>query len=118
LNQEEREAIAEFVVAICDSCRDVIDAGDQLINVLGKPILEANPSEKPTREEINSLKSTEQTSSKGQYQLVTKSENSDNPVFEKLRSYLKEKGGFVTLHGLKIWLFSNDPENRIGIRKK
>jgi hypothetical protein len=75
-------------------------------------------AEKPSLTEIESLKSETKTSSKGDYQLITKAENSDNSAFDKLQKYISEKGGFVTIHGLKCWLFSNDPENKIGLRKK
>jgi len=37
--------------------------------------------------------------------------------FGKLQKYIADHGGFVQIHGLKAWLFSNDPENKIGIRK-
>lgn len=79
---------------------------------------EPKETKKPTLKEIQSLKSTEETSSKGPYQLVTKAKNSDNPAFQKLQSYITEKGGFVNLYNLKLWNFSRDPENKIGIRKQ
>jgi len=79
---------------------------------------EPKEAKKPTQEEINSLKSMEKVSDKGPYQLITKAENPDNPAFETLRSYIKQKNGFCQIHGFKAWIFSNDPENKIGLRKK
>jgi len=100
------------MVLIRDGAQMIVDGVQKILETT-----EPKETEKPTQNELDSLKSTEQTSSKGPYQLVTKAENSNNPVFEKLQSYLKEKGDFVILHGYKTWKFSNNPD-KIGIRKK
>jgi len=119
LNDNERLIWGKYLSAVATSRRMELEALDELLNEIGKPIIEEEPkAEKPSLEEINSLKSTEKTSSKGQYQLITKTENSNNPAFQKLQSYLKEHNGFVPLHGLKLWLFSNDAENKIGYKKQ
>jgi len=118
MNEELRDSLAQLVAnRIQRNLQDNEDL-ENLLTVLGKPIMEAEAAEKPTLQEIQSLKAKEKTSDKGPYKLITKAENSGNPAFEKLQSYLKEKGGFVTLHGFKAWLFSSDPANKIGIRKK
>ena len=77
---------------------------------------ETKPTEKPKKEEIQALKSTQKTSSKGPYQLITKAENSGNPVFEMLQNYLKQHNGYAILHDLKIWSFDNP--DKIGYRKQ
>ena len=77
---------------------------------------EQNKTEQPKLEEINSLISTEKTSSKGPYNLILKTENPDNPVFDKLQSYITQNGGFVNLHGKKFWTFSQDPTKKIGYK--
>ena len=71
---------------------------------------------KLTVEEINSLKTQDKTSDKGPYQLITKAENSGNPVFKMLQSYLEQHKGYAILHGLKIWSFDNP--DKIGYRKQ
>jgi len=82
-----------------------------------KPVTVVTGAKKPTLDEIESLKSIEKTSSKGPYQLITKAENSDNPVFDKLRSYIEDHKGFVTLHDMKFWNFSQSSD-KMGYRKK
>ena len=72
-------------------------------------------AEKPTQQEIDSLKSVEKVSSKGPFQLLTKEENTSNPAFDKLQNYIKGHNDFVVLHGLKCWNF--DKSDKIGIRK-
>ena len=74
-------------------------------------------SEKPTLEEINSLKSVEKVSSKGPYQLISKAENPNNPVFDKLRNYIEDRKGFLTLYGCKYWNFDKSSD-KIGYRKQ
>lgn len=118
MNQEElRDALGQLASNRIQHNLEENEDFENLLTVLGKPIMEAKAAEKPTLKEIQSLNATEKTSSKGPYRLVTKAENEGNTAFEKLQSYLKEKGGFVTLHGLKIWKFSNS-EDKIGLRKK
>lgn len=121
MNDEERTALGKYLTARANGIRQELEEIDALLNILGKPYAEqgetATETTKPTQQEIEALKYTEQTSSKGPYRLVTKAENSDNLSFEKLQSYLKEKGGFSQIHGFKAWIFNQNP-NKIGIRKQ
>jgi hypothetical protein len=111
MNQEEREAIAEFVVTICNANRQINEAGDHLINVLGKPILEAEKeeSQKPTEDDFNALNWITKQGTKGDYQQV---ENDGSSAFKAVQQYIKAHKGFCHLHGFKIWLHNNN-ENLI-----
>jgi hypothetical protein len=73
--------------------------------------------EKPTLDEISSLRYENKESDKGPYKVTTKTDNSDNPAFEKLQKYLESHKDFAVLHGFKFWRFSNNPDV-IGRRKK
>jgi hypothetical protein len=74
-------------------------------------------TEKPTLDEISSLRYIDKTGDKGPYKQANKSDNPNNPAFQKLQKYLEEHKGFAILHGFKFWQFSNNP-GTIGRRKK
>jgi len=74
-------------------------------------------AQKPSLDEISSLKYIEKTSDKGPYKTASKSDNPDNPAFQKLQKYLEEHKGFVILYGFKFWTFT-DNTDIIGRRKK
>jgi hypothetical protein len=74
-------------------------------------------AEKPTLDEISSLFYVDKTGDKGPFKQTSKSDNPNNPAFQKLQNYLKEHNGFVVLHGFTFWTFSNNPDI-IGRRKK
>lgn len=78
---------------------------------------EPKKSEKPTQQEINSLKSTEQNSSKGPYKSITKQDNQNNPAFLKLQTYIQDHNGFCQIYNSKAWIFSNRPDT-LGMRKQ
>ena len=108
MNSEERDALAQLAANRIQ--RNLADNEDlaNLLNVLSKPVLDAKPLEKPTLEEINSLIAFEKVSEKGPYKIINKAENINNLAYEKLHVYIAEHNGFVTLHGLKCWIFSNN----------
>ena len=118
MGDDIREALTNVLVADLEAINVQKEAREKAITLLGKAIMEETPAEKPTLEEINSLKSTEQTSNKGTYRLVTRTDNQDNPAFEKLRNYIANHNGFVTIQGITFWNFSQDPNNKIGYRTK
>jgi len=78
---------------------------------------EPKKTEKPSLEEISSLRYVDKTSDKGPYKTASKTDNPNNPAFQKLQNYLTEHDGFVILHGFKFWKFSNNPDI-LGRRKK
>ena len=117
MNEGIHEALTMVLVADLEAINIQKEAREKAITLLGNVIMETpTKTEKPTLEEINSLKSTKQTSDKGPYQLISKAENLYNPIFEKLQRYIKQQRGFVNLHGKKFWTFSKDPEKKIGFR--
>ena len=72
--------------------------------------------EKPTLDEIGSLRYVDKTSDKGPYKTADKKDNPNNPAFTKLQKYLKDHNNFAILHGYKLWNFANS--DIIGRRKK
>ncbi len=111
MNPEEREAIGNYVAVTDNVLREfskIIEAGDHLLNVLGKPYTEEQPkAEKPTLEEISSLNTEDKVSDKGPYKTISKTNNQNNSAFQKLQSYIKQHNNFVVLHGYKMWNFQN-----------
>ena len=117
MNQEIYDALGQYAAHRTQHILEEKEDLENLINVLGKPILEEpKKAEQPTQSEIDSLKRTEQSSSKGPYFLITKAENPNNSAFDRLQKYISENGGFVNLYGKKCWNFSNDPTNKIGYK--
>lgn len=121
MNQEIADALGRLAANTIQRNLEENEDWNNLISVLGKAVFEpetatAQEPEKPTLNEIQSLKFTEQSSSKGKYRLVSKEENANNLVFGKLQNYLNSKSGFAQIHGFKAWIFSNNP-NKIGLRK-
>lgn len=113
----------DFLLKLRDAGQMIADAANEALDQLApakikseKPTEEPKKAEKPTLQEIEGLTSTEQNSSKGTYRLVTKETNKDNPVFNKLQTYLNSKNGFAQICGFKAWNFSNSTE-KIGLRK-
>jgi len=110
VNEEERLIWGKYLSSVANSRRQELEALDELLSELGKPILEATKAEKPTSEEIDSQKWTDKTSDKGAYQTTSKTENQNSLAFQKLQKYLKEHNGFAILHGYKTWQFSNNQD--------
>ena len=118
MNAEERLIWGKYLSAVANSRRQELEAIDELLNELGKPIMEtATKAEKPTLEEIGSLRYVDKTSDKGPYKTADKKDNPNNPAFLKLQKYLKEHNGFAVLHGFKLWSFSTN-QDIIGRRKQ
>jgi len=118
MNDNERLIWGKYLSAVATSRRMELEALDELLNELGKPIMEEEPkAEKPSLEEIGSLRYVDKTSDKGPYKTASLTDNQNNPAFQKLQMYLKEHKGFAILHGFKIWVFSNNPDT-IGRRKQ
>ena len=116
MNTEQIDSLGQWAANRIQHILQEKEDLENLINVFGKPILEDKKTEQPTQQEIDSLTSTEKTSNKGTYFLITKAENSNNSAFDKLQSYITQHDGFVNLHGKKLWTFSNDPTNKIGYK--
>ncbi len=118
MNDDERLIWGKYLSVVATSRRQELEALDELLNELGKPIMDAaTKAEKPTLEEINSQKWTDKTSDKGAYQTTSKKDNQNSAAFQKLQAYIKQHNGFCVLHDFKIWIFSNNSDV-IGRRKK
>ena len=117
MNEEERDVLAQFVSNKLQHNLEENEDLENLLNILGKPIMDAKPSAKPTLDEISSLRYVNKTSDKGAYKTASKTDNPNNAAFLKLQKYLKEHKGFAILHGFKFWQFSNNPDV-IGRRKQ
>ena len=118
MNIEELQNFGKYFAEKATAIRQELESTDELVTELDKLIMETlSKTEKPTEQEINSLKCVDKTSEKGPYQTTSKTDNQDNPAFQKLQKYIAEHNGFVILHGFKLWQFSNNPEI-IGRRKK
>jgi hypothetical protein len=107
LNDEERLIWGKYLSTVANSRRQELEALDELLNEIGKPILEARPVQKPTEQQFNSLQWTTKTGTRGDYQQI---ENDKSQEFKILAEYVKSKGGFVNLHGFKVWLHNNNPD--------
>jgi len=111
MKDEERLIWGKFLSVVATSRRQELEALDELLDELGKPFTEEEPkAEKPTLEEVNFQKWTDKTSEKGPYQTTSKTDNQNSTAFQKLQTYINKHGGFVILHGFKIWTFSNNQE--------
>jgi hypothetical protein len=114
---EYNSSQVEGLALIRDGAQMIADGVNKLLEGT-KPKKEVNILHpKPTLEEINSLKYSEKTSDKGPYKIINKAENMNNPAYEKLHAYIAEHNGFVIIHGIKCWIFSNNSDT-IGCRKQ
>jgi len=110
MNTEQINAVGQYAAnRIQHILEEKVDL-ENIINIFGKPIMEATKAEKPTQEEISSQKWTDKTSDKGAYQTTSKTDNNNSAAFQKLQKYLKDHNGFAILHGFKLWQFSNNPD--------
>ncbi len=75
-----------------------------------KQNLDTGHAQKPTLDEIGSLRYVDKTSDKGPYKTASKTDNPNNLAFLKLQKYLEDHKGFAILHGFKLWQFSNNPD--------
>jgi len=109
MNDDERLIWARYLSTVATSRRQELEALDELLNELGKPIMEtATKAEKPTLEDISSLKYVDKTSDKGPYKTASKTDNQNSVAFQKIQKYLEDHNGFAILHGFKLWQFSNN----------
>jgi NDP-sugar pyrophosphorylase family protein len=116
LTNEERDAFGQWASNRIQHILEEKENLENLVNVLGKPILETEKTEKPTLEEIGSLRYVDKTSDKGPYKTASKTDNPNNPAFLKLQKYLQGHNNFAILYGYKLWNFQNS--DTIGRRKQ
>ena len=83
---------------------------ENLINVLGKPILEeTKAAEKPTETQFNELSWTLKKGTKSDYE---QTENNGSQEFKAIAEYVKANKGFVHFCGYKVFFHYKD-ENLI-----
>jgi len=113
MNDDERLIWGKYLSAVATSRRQELEALDELLNEIGKLIMEVQPVQKPTEQQFNSLQWTTKTGTRGDYQQI---ENDKSQEFKILAEYVKSKGGFCNIHGFKVWLH-NQNENIIDRKK-
>jgi hypothetical protein len=109
MNDELRDALGQLVSNRIQ--RNLADNEDlaNVLNVLGKPILEAKPVQKPTEQQFNGLGWVTKEGTRGAYE---QAENDKSENFKLIQQYVKAHGGFCNIHGYKTW-FHNNNENLI-----
>ena len=109
MNDDERLIWGKYLSTVATSRRQELEALDELLNEIGKPILEATKTEKPTEAQFNGLGWTLKKGTRGDYE---QAENNKTENFKIVSNYLKAKNGFCNIFGFKVWLHNQD-ENRI-----
>ena len=114
MNEEERNVFAQYAVRRIQNILQEKEDLENLVNVLGKPILEAEKpvttvtgDKKPTEVQFNAPNWVTKEGSKGNYQQV---ENDKTETFRIIQQYVKSKGSFANIYGFKTW-FHNNNEN-------
>ena len=105
MNDEDRLIWGKYLSAVATSRRMELEALDELLNEMGKPILEAEKAEKPTEAQFNGLGWTTKEGTRGNYE---QAENDSSPEFKALADYLAANKGFLHLYGFKCWIHNND----------
>ena len=110
MNDELIQAFGEYLAVEIQTNLQKNEAAQNLLNVLGKPILEeSTKADKPTEAQFNGLGWTKKKGTRGDYQ---QSENDNSEAFKNLSQYVKAHGGFANLFGWKLWMH-NSNENLI-----
>jgi hypothetical protein len=112
LNDEERLIWGKYLSTVANSRRQELEALDELLNEIGKPILEARPVQKPTEQQFNGLKWITVQGKKAPYEQTAVYCKDAEVLYE----YLKSNKGFSELFGYKVWIDRNP--NLIDRRKK
>ena len=110
MNPEIRDALGQLAAHRTQHLLEEKEDWENLINVLGKPILEeSTKADKPTEAQFNGLGWTVKKGTRGDYE---QAENDNSEAFKNLSQYVKAHGGFSNLFGWKLWLH-NSNENLI-----
>lgn len=105
MNQEEREAFADFFVARRDANLRENEAIDQIINVLGKPIVEAQEETIEYEWNPKNIKWDKTEGPKGPYERGSP-EQSEN--YRNMLKDLEAHKGKLTKDGYFYWLFNDN----------
>lgn len=112
MDNDERSLLANYFTERANAIRQELEAIDELLSELGKPIMDTTPkAQRPTINELNSLKYSDTLNRKNEpYEMTSRSDNQNNAAFQKIQSYIQDHGGFINLHGFKIWVFRDNPD--------
>ena len=113
MNDDERLIWGKYLSTVATSRRQELTALDELLNELGKPILEATAPTKPTEQQFNAPNWTQKEGSKGIYE---QAQNDGSESFKIVSQYVQARKGFCNLYGFKVWLHNQD-ENTIDRRR-
>jgi len=117
MNETDIQLFGKLVSELRDLDQRRTEIFSEFLTEIGKPFTETpTKTEKPTLDEIGSLRYVDKTSDKGPYKTASLTDNPNNPTFLKLQKYLKDHNNFAVLHGYKIWNFQNS--DTIGRRKQ
>jgi hypothetical protein len=105
MNQEEREAIADIFAARRDANLRENETIDHLINVLGKPILEAEKEAIEYEWKPEKIKWDKTEGPKGPYE-KSSPEQSEN--YKDMLKDLEAHKGKLTKDGYFYWLFNDN----------
>jgi hypothetical protein len=109
MNDELRDALGQWISNRIQHNLAENEDLTNVLNVFGKPILEAKPNEKPTEQQFNGLDWVTKEGTRGAY---TQTENNNSEAFKLLAEYVKAHKGFCNLYGWKVWIH-NQNENLI-----
>lgn len=93
-----------------DGLRRELQILEEIYNELIKPKVDVTPkAQQPTKDEFASLKWIERLNRNQEpIQEAFRKDNQDNPAFQKVHSYVQDRGGFVKLHGFSLWIDRKD----------
>jgi len=112
VNDEERLIWGKYLSVVATSRRQELEALDELLNEIGKPIL---GEEQPKN--FDSLVYVVKTGGKGDYEQARYEDQQDKDTFKALQEILKKHNGFWQNSTHKFWFHSKD-ESLIDRRKK
>jgi hypothetical protein len=103
MNDDERLIWGKYLSAVANSRRQELEALDELLNEIGKPVLDA----KELQYDIMKVVTVQAQGSKGPYFKITKANNKNNPNYSALIADLKAHKGKLTRQGYFVFLFDD-----------
>ena len=93
-----------------DGLRRELQILEEIYNELIKPKIDVTPkAQQPTKDEFASLKWIERLNRNQEpIEEAFRKDNQDNPAFQKVHSYVQDRGGFVKLYGFSLWIDRKD----------
>ena len=106
MNLELRQALGEYFAAKVRGLLEEKEFAENVLNVLGKPILEEAPK---TEKQYDLMKvvTVQAEGPRGQYLKITHENNESNPAYFALVEDLKQHKGSITRQGYFVFLFDD-----------